>query len=141
MNLLSGIVPLVIGFVMIYNSYELGLGRLTRPGAGLWPFILSAIMIVASIVVLIQNFRCDDREKFSSEAKNVLYGILSIIGYIFLFDTIGLVISSFFLLIIWIRFLGKEPWKLAFLVSTAVTSSLYLLFVAWLNIPLPESLL
>jgi len=139
--LLGGLATLLLGIVFLYNSYELTLGRFSKPGPGLWPFILSALMIGLSILLLISTYKINDYEKFSAKAKYPAYSCIVIAAYISLFDVLGAIISSLLLLIFWIRFLGKESWYLSIVVASGITALIYLLFIVGLDLPLPAGLL
>ena len=46
-------------------AYGYGLGSLRRPGPGLWPFVVSRLIIVLSVVLLVVGRTLDDSEQFS----------------------------------------------------------------------------
>lgn len=140
LNLLGGIVPLLIGIVFLISSWQLPFGQLVSPGPGLWPAILSVVLIIVSFLLLITGYKKENYKKFSPEVKKVLYGIISIALFILLFETLGLEICCLLLLIYWIRFLGKESWKTAIMYSGTITISVYVVFVILLEIPIPTIL-
>lgn len=139
---LGSIVPLLLGvFGLCYSYFLLPLGRLTNPGPGLWPFIVSAFIVLASLILLVTDRDREDYERFTARTRYVGLGIVSIGLFIVLFKQIGFIIPGFLTLVFWLRFLGKESWRMTLIVSVLVTIGFYLLFVTLLGIPLPEDIL
>lgn len=137
----GSIVPLLLGAVCIFYSYSLSLGRITNPGPGLWPFVLSAVIVMASLVLLFTERSGEDYERFTGKAWLVAAGAVSTGVFIYLFQWFGFIVPGFLTLVFWLRFLGKESWVLTLSVATLVTVGFYLLFATLLGIPLPESVL
>lgn len=138
---LGSIIPLLFGMFCLYYSYFiLSLGQLTRPESGFWPFIVSGVIVLASLVLLATERDSGDYEPFTPRTRSVAFGVISTGLFILLMDQIGFVISGFLLLVFWLRFLGGESWRLTLSVSILAIIGFYLLFVALLGIPLPEDI-
>ena len=137
---IGSIAPLLLGIACLFYSYSLSLGRITNPGPGLWPFTVSAVIVVASLVLLITE-RSEDYERFTGKTWLVVAGALSTGVFIYLFQWFGFIVPAFLTLAFWLRFLGKESCKMTLIVAVVVTAGFYLLFATLLGIPLPESVL
>jgi putative tricarboxylic transport membrane protein len=137
---IGSIAPLLLGIACLFYSYSLSLGRITNPGPGLWPFTVSAVMVVASLVLLITE-RSEDYERFTGKTWLVVAGALSTGVFIYLFQWFGFIVPAFLTLVFWLRYLGKESWKMGFGLAALVTAVFYALFAILLGIPLPESVL
>lgn len=137
----GSIVPLLLGVVCLFYSYSLSLGRITNPGPGLWPFTVSAVIVVASLMLLVTEHTDEDYERFTGKTWLVVAGALSTGLFIYLFQWFGFIVPALLTLVFWLRFLGKESWVLTLIVATLVTAAFYLLFAILLGIPLPESVL
>jgi putative tricarboxylic transport membrane protein len=137
MGLLGGIVPLVIGIIANIGAYELELGQLSKPGPGLWPFILSIMLVACSLILFVKDVRKDNYEKFTGKTKLVIYSIVATSAFILIFKTLGLVAAVVALLIFQLRVVGAESWKMSALVTVGMTVAVYLLFSMWLKIPFP----
>ena len=140
MRYLSGAVPLLIGAFSLIYSYSLGLGNVSDPGPGLWPFIASIVVVLSSIVVTITW--SGDYESFAT--KNTLYGSLSVLAitsYILLIISIGFFISSFLFFVSWLKFMNGETWVTSLAVAIVGTVGAYILFVALLGITVPIGVL
>jgi putative tricarboxylic transport membrane protein len=137
---IGSIAPLLLGIACLFYSYSLSLGRITNPGPGLWPFTVSAVIVVASLVLLITE-RSEDYERFTGKTWLVVAGALSTGVFIYLFQWFGFIVPAFLTLVFWLRYLGKESWKMGFGLAALVTAVFYILFAILLGIPLPESVL
>lgn len=137
---IASIAPLLLGVVCLVYSYTLSLGRITNPGPGLWPFIVSAVIVIASVVLLFTERDNEEYEPFTQKTRLVVTGAVSVGVFIYLFQWFGFIVPSFLTLVFWLRFLGKESWVLSLGVAALVTAAFYLLFATLLGIPLPESI-
>lgn len=137
---LSATIPLLIGAVSLIYSYSLGLGNVSDPGPGMWPFLASVGVIVSSIIVTITM--SEDYESFAT--KNTLHGGLSILAitlYILLIILIGFFISSFLFFILWLKFMNGDTWVTSLTVAVVGTASAYVLFVVLLGVRVPIGVL
>ena len=55
-----------------------------------------------------------------------------------LLPVIGFEVPSLVLMVIWLRFLGGESWRMTAVVSVVTVAAFYALFVLALSIPLPR---
>ncbi|GAA4727588.1 tripartite tricarboxylate transporter TctB family protein [Nocardioides endophyticus] len=136
----AALVLLAFGLLAGYLAYGYGLGSLRRPGPGLWPFAVSALIVVLAVVLLIVGRHLDDAEKFTKASLLVLAGGATFVGLGVLLPSIGFEIPAVLLCIIWLRFLGGETWRSTIVISVAMTAAFYLLFLYALKIPLPHLL-
>ena len=51
---------------------------------------------------------------------------------------IGFEIPAALLCFVWLRFLGRESWRMSVITSLAVVAGFYLVFVAALAVPIPH---
>ena len=137
-QLVAAAVVLVFGITTGVLAYGYGLGSLRRPGPGLWPFLVSALIVVLGVVLLVVGRTLDDAEKFTRASFLVLAGGATFVGLGLLLPTIGFEIPAVLLGIVWLRFLGGESWRSTIVISVVTTAAFYLLFLYALNIPLPH---
>ncbi|MBG6184998.1 hypothetical protein IWX65_002976 [Arthrobacter sp. CAN_A214] len=137
-NLTSALVAGAIGVAGLLGSLQLGLGSPADPQAGLWPFLISVLIVVLAVALALFGRNILDAQKFSRSSLQVLAGLVSLIGFTLLIGTIGFEIPALLLTIIWLRFLGRETWRMTALLSVAITAAFYLLFVSALNVPIPH---
>ncbi|TYB59494.1 tripartite tricarboxylate transporter TctB family protein [Nonomuraea sp. PA05] len=134
----AAVVTLAVGVFGAVGSYALGLGKLTQPGPGLWPFAISVVIIVLSAVLLVTGRNLQDTERFSRSSLLTAVGLVTLVGLAALLPVIGFEIPSLLLMFIWLRFLGKESWRSSIVISICAVAAFYVLFVVLLQIPLPR---
>jgi hypothetical protein len=139
-QVVPALVALAIGTTGAILSYGYGLGTLRRPGAGLWPFAVSALIVVLSLVLLAVGRHLQDSEKLTRTSLLVLAGVATFVGLGLLIPTIGFELPALALCVVWLRFLGGESWRSTAVVSLATVAAFYLLFLYALSIPLPHLL-
>lgn len=135
---LGALVPLALGVFGAVVSFGLGIGSLSDPGAGLWPFAISVLMIAASGTALLKARQDDDVEAFDSGILTVALSVASLLAYAWLLPLIGFEIPTVLLLFFWIKVLGREGWRPAVTVAVVATAAVYGLFVLLFGVPIPH---
>jgi hypothetical protein len=129
---------LTIGAVAAFLAYGYGLGSLREPGPGLWPFLVSLLVVVLSAVLLVVGRRLHDAEAFTRSSLLPAGGLLTFVALGFLLPVIGFEIPALLLCAFWLRFLGGESWRSTVVVSVVTVAAFYVLFLYGLRIPLPH---
>jgi putative tricarboxylic transport membrane protein len=138
LNVVAALVPLAIGVVAGIMSWNLGVGTLPAPGPGMWPLVVSIAMVVASAVLVLQSRPRGDEERFTKDVVVVAVAAASLVAYAFLFELVGFEIPTVALLVLWLKGLGRESWRLTAVVAIVATAALYLLFITALGVSLPH---
>lgn len=139
-QVVAACVFLVFGVAAAVLAHGYGLGSLRRPGPGLWPFAVSVLIALLSVLLLVVGRNLEDAEKFTRSSLLVLAGGATFIGLGVLMPAIGFEIPAVALCIVWLRFLGGETWRSTIVVSLVTTAAFYLLFLYGLRISLPHLL-
>ena len=134
----GALVALAVGVTGAVLAYGYGLGTLRRPGAGLWPFTISIVIVVLAVILLIVGRKLEDSERFTRVSLLVFVGGVSFVAFAALLPTIGFEIPSLLLCVVWLKFLGGESWRSTVLISVGTVAAFYLLFLYGLRIPLPH---
>lgn len=143
-RLLAAVVALAIGTAALVNSYLLGLGTATDPGAGLWPAGASGVLVATGLVLLIGHRRVDSSERFGRGTLTITSGVASLTAYVLVFGGVGtwpglgFELATAALLAFWLRVLGGESWRVTALVSVTVTGALHLFLIELLEAPIPR---
>ncbi|WP_188195265.1 tripartite tricarboxylate transporter TctB family protein [Nonomuraea sp. SYSU D8015] len=138
LNVVAALVPLASGVVAAIMSVNLGIGTLPAPGPGMWPLIVSVAMVVAAAVLVLQSRPRGDEERFTKDVVVVAIAAASLVAYAFLFELVGFEVPTVALLVLWLKGLGRESWRLTAVVSIVATAALYLLFITALGVSLPH---
>lgn len=134
----AALVGVALGLVGAYLAWSYGLGSLEQPGAGLWPFAVSVLVVLLSLLLLVVGRRLDDAEAFTRSSLLPAVGAVTFLGMALLLPVIGFEIPTFLLAVVWLRFLGGETWRSTVVVALGTTVAFYLLFLYGLSIPLPH---
>jgi putative tricarboxylic transport membrane protein len=134
----AGIVALAVGVVAAVEARDLGVGSLTDPGPGLWPLIVSAVLVLTGAAVAVRPGDDADVEPIGREAGVVVLACLSLLAYTAVITTVGFELPTVLLLAFWLRVLGSEPWRTTAAVSVGVTAVVYAVFIVALGVALPH---
>ncbi|TCC31304.1 tripartite tricarboxylate transporter TctB family protein [Kribbella sindirgiensis] len=134
----AAVVAGAVGVAGLIGSVTLGLGRLTQPGPGLWPFVVCVVVTVLSIALALVGRHGTDTEKFSRASVQTAVAVLTLLIFAAVLPLIGFEIPSLLLTFVWLRFLGKESWVSSVAISVGTVAAFYVLFVLLLQIPLPR---
>ena len=137
-NMASSLVVLGVGIGAVVLSVAMGLGTPASPQPGLWPFIISCVMVALGLFQLLLGRHNRDAEKFTSMSMAPLTGLVTLAAMVALMPLIGFEIPGLVLCIIWMRFLGGETWRSTLLVSAIVIASFYGIFVLALGTSIPH---
>lgn len=137
-NAASSLVVIGVGVGAVILSLAMGLGTLAAPQPGLWPFIISCVMVALGLFQLVIGRRNLDAEKFTRLSLAPLTGLVSLAAMVALMPMIGFEIPGLILCIIWMKFLGSETWRSTLLISALVIAAFYGIFVVALNTSIPH---
>lgn len=133
---ISSAILALVGVVGATWSVQLGLGSIAMPGAGLWPFIVSVGLTLATVVHLAVSK--DGREdQISKDVIRVVIGAASVAIYALLFTHVHFLAAGVVLLVIWLKVLGSESWLATVLIAIITTAVCYVLFFELLEVPPP----
>ncbi|WP_457973010.1 tripartite tricarboxylate transporter TctB family protein [Arthrobacter sp. D1-17] len=137
-NAASSLVVLCLGVSALVLSVVMGLGTPAAPQPGLWPFLISCVMVALGLYQLIIGHRNRDAEKFTRMSMAPLTGLVTLALMVALMPAVGFELPALALCIVWMRFLGSETWRSTLVVSAAVVGAFYGLFVLALNTSIPH---
>ena len=117
------------------------------PGAGVWPFWLSAGMALASLATLVRWFMGATPESRSNEpyiAPETLFLVgvsaASILGMLILMTYIGTYLTLILFMFLYVRLLGNHGWGMTIGMMIGTPIFVYLLFEVALTKYLPKGL-
>jgi putative tricarboxylic transport membrane protein len=137
-NVLTAAAVVALGVAALIGASSLGIGGASQPGPGLWPLVVSVLLVVLGVALLLGARRSSDAEKFSRGSWLVLAGLASMVGFVAVIEVIGFEIPAALLSFVWLRFLGREGWRMSIITSLVVVAGFYLVFVAALGVPIPH---
>jgi putative tricarboxylic transport membrane protein len=149
LDCISGLVLLVFGVVLLFAARQLPFIGEFGPSSGFFPTLLSALLILVSLIIVLRAWFQGRRTKTSERTPRILgpnkkkYFLYLGLFFAFslFFPQLGYTLSMVLFLGIVLKYGEKQSWETTFgvvLVSGVVS---YFLFVKFLSIPLPEGIL
>jgi hypothetical protein len=136
-----GIVVAAFAMLAIVSNYQLGAGWAEDgPQAGYFPLRMGIAILLASIVVIIQALRKNDRSAFieREQLKLVATVLLPLILYIAALQFIGVYVASALFIGIFMWLVGKFTWYRSAITGVSVSLVLFWIFEIMFTVPLPK---
>ena len=139
---------LTIGLYVCISSYRLGFGSFHEPGPGFIFFLAALLLIILSSidvgVALIgkgEKKKTDEPVWVDVRWSKVLLVIIGLTIYIFIFNFLGFILSTFLLMIFLFKAVEPTKWWISVLSSLITILISYAIFNAWLKVPFPQGIL
>jgi len=133
---------LVSGAICV-ESYKLGLGTLSRPLPGFFPFITGAVLGILSMVQFRLNLSSSGRIEWMGVSiawRRVLSLVGGLLLYAFIMELIGFSLSTFLFVLFLIRAVEGKPWLTAGSAALGIAVFMHVVFRVWLQVQLPRGL-
>ncbi|MEW6665325.1 MAG: tripartite tricarboxylate transporter TctB family protein [Thermodesulfobacteriota bacterium] len=137
---------IALGIFISIHSYRLGLGTWSSPGPGLMPFLVGALLSAFSLFSLVRRLRQKSGAAMAGEKRRrpelgrICLVLGSIIGYAFLLERLGYLVTSFLMLALLFRGMGTTRYGVAATLSAATVLVTYLVF-SYLGVAFPPGIL
>lgn len=140
-ELVVGCIIAAFGLTAIVSNYLLGAGWGEEgPQAGYFPLRMGVAILIASIVVIVQAWRANDRSAFveREQLKLVATVLLPLTVYIAAIKFIGIYVASALFIGIFMKLVGKfSGWKSA-VAGVGINLALFWIFEIGFKVPLPK---
>jgi putative tricarboxylic transport membrane protein len=137
-NVVTALAVLAIGVAALVGSDALGLGTAAAPAAGTWPLLVAIVTVLIGVGMLAAARYTHDAERFTRASLLVLAGLATMVVFVVLLPVIGFEIPAALLCFVWLRFLGRESWRLSLLLTLGLVAAFYAIFVGALSVPIPH---
>jgi hypothetical protein len=137
-QVVGAVVALGVGVAGAFLAVSYGLGTMSQPGAGLWPFVISLVVIALSLLLLVVGRHLHDTEAFTRSSLQPAIGAATFLVLGALMPVIGFELPALVMCIVWLRWLGGESWRSTIVVGVLTVAAFYFLFLYGLRIPLPH---
>ena len=143
MDLLVAAILMVVGAVVMKNSYDLGAGwSPTGPESGYFPFYIGLLILVSSTMTLLITLftRKPDRRTFVEREPfiRILQVLIPSIIFVLAIDYIGIYVAGGLFIAFFMWWLGKYSLTKVVLVGVLVPLVLFVTFEVWFLVPLPK---
>ena len=140
-----GALGLLLSAGYLGMSIRLPLGEIARPGAGVFPIVVGAMLAFTSLTTMWEGWRTDIGEHVELPAGRDGTRLMVLIGalllYILALPWLGQIVSSALFLVLLMRVLTDVGWSRVIAYALAISLSLYGVFVLLLNVPMPRGIL
>lgn len=125
------------------ESWRMGLGTFRIPGPGFLTFWVSLVvtLLTAALVVKERAAKIGEHAEPLFKGKkvaNLVLGFLFLIAYPMLLDTLGFSLCNVLFVGACLKVIAGKKWGVTVGVSSGIALFVYLLFVAWLQLPFPQ---
>jgi hypothetical protein len=137
-----GVLLILVGIVWMTESLTLTYMSEFAPGSGFLPFWLGALLVGLSLLLVFQTFGAEragpaeDAAPPGAWRKNAAIA-LGLVASVVAIEWVGFALAVAAYLVFLVRGVERRPWRAALGLSLGTTASLFLIFKAWLKVPLP----
>ncbi len=137
---------MVLGIIYLMASLAYPLGDLVKPGSGMFPAVMAALLILGGLRLALAARRPPTASSRQGDQKGMgkfasVRVVLGTVAYLILMPLIGFLTMTFFFLIYLFKTLGVTSWART-IAASAVTSLLfYWFFIQVLMLTAPAGLL
>jgi putative tricarboxylic transport membrane protein len=126
-------------------SFQFPFGQLDQPGAGVFPVVAGALLMLASLATMWEGWKLDKAEQVDlpsgADSKRLLSVIGLLFGYFLALPWLGRIISGTLFCILLMRVLCDLSWPRVVAYSLVMSIMLYVVFASLLKVPMPRGML
>jgi hypothetical protein len=131
-----------VGAVMMIDTWQLGAGWAKEgPQSGYFPFRIGAIICLASIAVIVQALRAQNKDAVFvtyARLRHVLLVLVPTLAYVAAIHAIGIYVASAIFIAGFMRVMDKYSWVKTLSVSVGLNALFFWLFEVQFLVPLPK---
>ena len=138
-DMVVAILIIVLGGLVMYDSYQVGIGWESGPQSGYFPFYIGVLMTLASVVTLVQATVGGSAETFVDwpSFKRVLTVFVPAALFVAAIPYLGIYVAGTLFIAAFMTIVGKYPvWK-GLAVGAVLSVVFFLIFQKWFLIQLP----
>jgi hypothetical protein len=135
------LVMMLIALIGIYGSTKVGIGwGAEGPQAGFFPFYVSLLVVISSVINLINTFVAADSSQFAEwgQLRQVGAVVLPTTIYVLAIPYLGIYVSSALLIAAFMIRFGRYGVVMAAGVAVVVPILTFFMFEIWFLVPLPK---
>lgn len=134
------VVTIAVAIVFHGQMDDMEIGSLIEPGPGFWPRILIIAIVLMSLVGFVADLK-EGIETFELPGLvRVLGGFAALAAFVLIFENTGMILAGIVFLMLWLKGLNGESWRLSVVLAVVAPLLTYLLFVQALGVRFPEDI-
>jgi len=142
----ASVILFLFGGITLLLSLQLPLGTLHMPGSGFFPLLLGLLLMGLAVCHILQLYFSKSKPTTDPEAQRDPAGsgrrVLLFMGAMALatalLDPLGFPLVAFLLMVALLKLLALRRWRDSVLIASLTAGVSYILFVWWLQIPMPK---
>jgi putative tricarboxylic transport membrane protein len=143
--LLIGTGGLLLSAGYLGMAFQLPLGEMARPGAGIFPIVVGVLMAFASLSTVWESWRTEAGEQLEfplGEDRSRLFVLVgALLVYVVGLPWLGQIAASTLFLISLIRVMSDVSWLRVITYSLGISITIYVVFVRLLNVLMPRGII
>jgi hypothetical protein len=144
-RLLLGVIVFVVSVGYTVAAFQIPLGAIDRPGAGMFPravgFVACAISLWLIVESLIGRAKVEDVDlPRGRQLRLVLIFFGGTVAFVVLLPVLGQYICGALYMVAMIKFLSDWPWWKALAFGVPISAAIAWIFINLLQVPLPAGI-
>jgi hypothetical protein len=145
-DLAGGLFLFLLGGIICFESYRLGIGTLGRPATGFMSFLTGALLAICGAFLFVRSVFTERNSNVAQKpmvgfgSSKVLIVAASLIVYSMLLSYVGYLICTFLLLTLLFNLYFVKGWPARLIAAAAITLITFYAFRVLLNCPLPRGI-
>lgn len=132
----------ILGLAISASSYQIGLGNIKAPDAGLFPFLIGLAIILLGLILFREGGKPHEKAHIiGARWANLLFITGILVFYALALDWLGFVLTTFIFMILILKVIEPQRWSVAVFTAVLSTGFSYLLFSLWLKVEFPRGFL
>jgi putative tricarboxylic transport membrane protein len=143
--LIVGGIGLLVAIGYMVMALRLPFGRLSQPGAGVFPVFVGIVLIVGSLLTIREGWSAGGRETIEfpggPDRLRVIGLVVLLLAFFAALPWLGQLVSSALFCVFLMRMLSKLPWIRIVAYAVAIAVLIDVVFEIALKVPLPRGVL
>lgn len=145
-SVVAGVLLVVLAAVVLREAFAVPVGRDLISGPRLFPVVITvifaglAVTYLAHEVIALARRRDTDAEPLGDVVK-VVAMVALLVGYAFVLEPIGYILSTFVLFVTGAFLLGSRSWKRDVVVGVGLSFGIFVVFTQLLSVHLPSGVI
>ncbi len=138
---ISLVIFIALSGAICLESYNLGIGNLSAPLPGFFPFLTGILLGGISgskLLTSLWSAKGGDRLEIKIVWRRVLPLLGGFLGYTLLMDVVGFSLATFLFVFLVLQRIEAKPWWVAGFAAVGISSSIHLTFRVLLRVQLPN---
>jgi putative tricarboxylic transport membrane protein len=132
----------LFGLIVMIGSLQVGITwGVEGPRSGFFPFYVGLFIVLSSAVNLVLSINETSATALFAEwgqLRLVMSVVIPTAAYVLVMPYLGIYVSSTLLIALFMKWLGRYPWRITLTIAVAVPVITYVLFEKWFLVPLPK---